>query len=162
MESVSIIIWSILILVIALLIFLRIQKKISKEKRIQKTLQDLADQSNGNISEYDHWFNTLIGIDKKNKQLFFVRNMAAKEVVKVINLAEIQICRINNVSRTVTNGNGSSTNVIDRLELSLKYQKPSVAEDILEFYNTNGGNWNLNDELKLVEKWNILINEELK
>lgn len=61
-----------MIMLCAIPIIIINHKKRSREKQFLKLLFDQAGQHNCVITEYDHWGNKAIGIDKQRLQLFFI------------------------------------------------------------------------------------------
>jgi len=160
MESGTLIAVLIIVVSCILLVLIVNRKKKNKEKRFIQTLLDLADKRQCKISEYDHWNNTLIGIDKDLHKLFFIRKTEEKAIIHEIDLLEIQKCKVVNTSRIVTLKE-STQNVLDKLELSFTYRDQKKHETYLEFYNTNRDNLFLNGELSLIEKWSETVNENI-
>lgn len=142
---------------IVLPIVLLNSKKKNKEKQFIKTLFDLAEKNNCKISEHNLWNNTLIGIDKETRKLFFIRKTDNNLTTNEIDLSEIQKCRIVKSNRIVNNKD-SENNVVDKLELSFAFRDTKKSETILEFYNTNRDNLTVYRELQLIEKWSELVN----
>jgi hypothetical protein len=77
MDSNIILTWSIVILtIISLVVFFQIRNK-NKERKIVSVLHNFAKEYNSKISEYDHWDNSLIGIDNNEvDKLFFIRTIS--------------------------------------------------------------------------------------
>jgi len=149
----------ILIIIVLAVVIVNSNKK-NKKKQFVQTLTDLAEKSNCKISEYDLWNNTLIGIDKDARKLFFIRKNEANAISNVIDLQGIQKCRAINSSRVVTN-NDSNHTVTDKIELALTSPDAKIADTNLEFYNTNRDNLFLNGEIQLAEKWAAIVNTNI-
>lgn len=149
----------ILIIIVLAVVIVNSNKK-NKKKQFVQTLSDLAGKSNCKISEHDLWNNTLIGIDKDARKLFFIRKTGDNAISNIIDLPGIQKCRVINSSRVVTNNETNHT-VIDKLELALTFPDAKIADTMLEFYNTNRDNLFLNGELQLTEKWAAIVNENI-
>lgn len=134
------------------------------EKRSQKKLKQLlfnyANAHGCSIYEHDLWNNTAIGIDKSNGLVFYVQKTRGQETKLQVNLSKIQRCKISEITKTIKTGEGHDT-VFERLELSFMANGNSPTETSLEFYNTNSSRFVLNGELKLVEKWQKIINDQL-
>lgn len=160
MESGTLIAGLIIVISCILLVVIVNRKKKNKEKQFVQTLFDLAEKSNCKISEYDHWNNSLIGIDKDSHKLFFIRKTEENAIINEIDLSGIQKCKVINSSRIVNNKE-SVQNVIDKLELSFTWRDPKKPEMSLEFYNTNRDNLFLNGELSLIEKWSEIVNKDI-
>ena len=149
----------ILIIIVLAVVIVNSNKK-NKKKQFLQTLSDLAAKNYCKISEYDLWNNTLIGIDKDARKLFFIRKTGDHTISNVIDLQGIQKCRVINSGRVVTNNETNHT-VIDKLELALTSPDAKIADTMLEFYNTNRDNLFLNGELPLAEKWAAIVNTNI-
>lgn len=152
---------AIVILIIVLPILYVNRKRIKSEQKFKNRLINLAAESNGTITECARWLNSSIAVDKNQHLLFFIKDVSLGETRKTIDLKEIQKCRVINTSRSIKGQDGSNVVVIDRLELGLTYKMPNCPEEKLEFYNTDSGTLTITDELMLVEKWKLIINNEL-
>lgn len=148
--------WSITLLAIAgLIVFIRVRNK-NRDKRTLAVLQTFARENNSEISYYDTWDKTLIGIDNKEiNRLFFIRNIPDREIRELINISEVADCRMSKTERKVKYDK-ETVNVIDRIELIFSFynQKPEIA---LEFYNTDYDQLTLSGELQLAQKWTGII-----
>ena len=150
----------IFLIICVLAVVLVNSNKKKKGKRFSQTLFDMVEKNNCKISEYDLWNNTLIGIDKDSHYLFFIRKTDSNVITNEIDLSEIQKCRVVNSARIVNNKK-SSSNVIDKLELSFSYRDPKKNETTMEFYNTNRDSLTVYRELQLIEKWSEIINTDI-
>jgi hypothetical protein len=136
-------------------------KKRSRDKQFVQMLFNLAGQYNCKITEYDHWGNKAIGIDKQRLQLFFICKKEASGLTeKQVDLDTIKKCRFINTSRTVNTGGGSQT-VIEKLELGFTWNDPKIPEDYMEFYNSIYDSLSLRGEIQLAEKWSAIANKEI-
>ena len=131
-----------------------------KEKKLMQALSNLAKQHNGTIHQHDFSGEFVIGIDETANYIYFFKNMKDKEVAHAINLASIQNCKVINKSSTINN-KGHNYKVTELLELSLAALDKSKPDILLEFYNADE-NYQINDELQLIEKWSKIINDRLK
>lgn len=131
------------------------QKK--KRNNFFKELTKLAEQEKVNFSQHDVWgLYYGLGLDNSTHKLFYFKKRDGREKKVLIDLNEVEKCRVNNINRTV-----NDTRVIDRLELVFIYRNARLPEVILEFYD-NEESMSLNDELHLTEKWKTIINSSLK
>lgn len=157
MKTGTLIIGIVVILLITIpLTLLNIKKNKKKKEFIQK-FHDFAKKNNCDISEFDHWGTTLIGIDKVAGKLFYHKKQPDIMIEKTISLNEIQKCRAINTNRTVKTQNQSNT-VTDKLELAFTYYDKNKSDEIIEFYNNSFDGLALTDELLMVEKWEKIIN----
>ena len=131
-----------------------------KKQEKKKFLQDfnlLAKQQGLEISQADFWNHSYaIGIDSQKQKLFYLKKNNEQEQKILVDLAELVSCQIINKSRYE-----QDTMMVDHVLLSLTYQNPGVAEKTLEFYDKNES-MTIDDELQLSEKWNTIINSQLK
>lgn len=153
--------WSITILAITVLI---IYLKVRSKKKDEKTLEPLlsfASEHNSEISYYNTWENTLIGIDNNEaNRLFFIRKTPGGEIRKTINLSEVTDCRMVKIERKVKY-NKEIVNVIDRIEVILSFSKhkPEIS---LEFYNDDYDQLTLSGELQFAQKWTSMLKGSVK
>ncbi|WP_346861749.1 hypothetical protein [uncultured Draconibacterium sp.] len=159
--------WSITLLAITLLIFFI---KVKNKKRDEKTLEPLlkfASEHNSEISQYNSWDKTIIGVDtNETSRLFFIRNIPGMEIRETINLLEVSDCKMVKAERKVKYQK-HTVNVIDRIQLVFSFYKHK-SEIRLEFYNEDYDQLTLSGELQLAQKWASLVkdiiikNRELK
>lgn len=136
----------------------RASKK-NKKQLIDK-LTKLAEKHSSVIKESDHCNDFAIGIDNKEKALFYVKAGNDGEKLQVIKLRDYKATRIVNQSKTLSD-NGSKTTVTAKLALALVPVNKDKAEIQLDFYNSEDKN-QITSELELLNKWNELVNLELK
>lgn len=136
----------------------RASKK-NKKQLIDK-LTKLAEKHSSIIKESDHCNDFAIGIDNKEKALFYVKAGNDGEKLQVIKLRDYKATRIVNQSKTLSD-NGSKTTVTAKLALALVPVNKDKAEIQLDFYNIEDKN-QITSELELLNKWNELVNLELK
>jgi len=101
-----------------------------------------------------------IGLDDDANFVFFFRKIKDQEIGKHINLSEFQSCKLINVSRTIDSKEQSSK-VVDKVELVFITGAKNSSNAAFEFYNSEDSA-QLNGELQFAEKWQIIINEQLK
>ena len=131
-----------------------------REKKFLRQLSEIAQRNNCNISRYDLWNNSAIGIDDVALSVIYVRKTKDQISAEHINLSEIQKCRIINSGRTVSN-KGSHYNVVDKLDLGFTFRDQNKKEALLELYNTEHDNLTLNGELQIGEKWCKIVNDKI-
>ncbi|MBN2603436.1 MAG: hypothetical protein JXA91_04830 [Candidatus Thermoplasmatota archaeon] len=148
--------WSIAALaILGLIVFIRSRNK-NRDKKILAPLLSFARENNSEISYFDTWDKTLIGLgDKENNSLFFIRNIPEREIREKINLSEVSECRMLKTERKVKYGK-ETVIVTDRIVLAFSFykHKPEVC---LEFYNSDYDELTLCDELQLALKWTGMI-----
>lgn len=160
MELNTILGWSITLLIVTGLIVILRFKNLKMKKQTLSVLQAFAKENNSEISTYDTWDKTLIGIDdKEENKLFFIRSIPENEIRKVIILSDVLECKIAKTARNVS-FKKETVHVIDKIELvlSLGNKKPNVS---LEFYNTDYDHLTLSGELQLAEKWLEIVKKSI-
>ena len=53
-----------------------------KKKKLHRALKELAESQSCKISEYDHWKDSCIGIDKEKRRLFHIVKNSNKNIFK--------------------------------------------------------------------------------
>lgn len=148
MDATSLTIGIILVIVCVLPFILFSINNTKKRKERVLNLVKIAKENNATIQEKDDWHQTIIGLDKTNKMLFFSEKSEEFDKFITINISELQNCRI---ERTENNNK-----VLEKLELELTFaSKPIV---VLEFFNINKTRLILN-EVELIQKWQQLLNK---
>lgn len=160
MDLESTIMGAILVAICALPFLMMGRNRKKRERHLFQSLTNIALQHNGKINQHEIGIDYGIGIDETNDFVFFFKQTKDKVVEECIALAEIEVCTVNKITRTVENDSGANA-IIDKLELiflPIAAKKKGVA---LEFFNT-AVYTQLNGELQSVEKWTKRINEHLK
>ena len=148
MDSTSLTIGIILLIVCVLpfILFSVINSK-KRKKRIQNLIQK-AKENNATIQEKDDWNQSIIGIDKTNKMLFFSKKSEEIDKFISINISELLKCRIEKTE--------NKHNVLEKLELELTFaSRPTI---VLEFFNKDETRLILN-EIEIIQKWQTLLNK---
>ena len=148
MDSTSATIGIILLIICVLpFILFSVNNTKKRKKRIQNLIKK-AKESNATIQEKDDWNQSIIGIDKVNKLLFFSKKSEEFDKFISINISELLKCRI---ERTENN-----YKVLEKLELELTFaSKPTV---VLEFFNKDETRLIVN-EIEIIQKWHALLNK---
>lgn len=148
MDSTSLTIGIILMIVCVLpfILFSVINTK-KRKKRIENLILK-AKENNATIQEKDDWNQSIIGIDKTNKMLFFSKKSEEFDKFISINISELLKCRIERTE--------NKHNVLEKLELELTFaSRPTV---VLEFFNKDETRLILN-EIEIIQKWQTLLNK---
>lgn len=151
MDSTSLTIGIILLIVCVLpfILFSIINSK-KRKKRIENLILK-AQENNATIQEKDDWNQSIIGIDKTNKMLFFSKKSEEFDKFISINISELLKSRIERTE--------NKHNVLEKLELELTFaSKPTV---VLEFFNKDETRIILN-EIEIIQKWETLLNKITK
>lgn len=148
MDSTSLTIGIILVIVCVLpFILFSVNNSKKRKKRIENLVKK-AKESNATIQEKDDWNQSIIGIDKTNKMLFFSKKSEEIDKFISINISELLKCRIERTE--------NKHKVLEKLELELTFaSKPTV---VLEFFNKDETRIILN-EIEIIQKWQILLNK---
>ena len=148
MDSTSLTIGIILLIVCVLpFILFSVKNRKKRKKRIQNLIKK-AQENNATIQEKDDWNQSIIGIDKTNKMLFFSKKSEEFDKFISINISELLKCRIERTE--------NKHNVLEKLELELTFaSRPTI---VLEFFNKNETRLILN-EIEIIQKWQTLLNK---
>tara|TARA_R110001583_G_scaffold77046_1_gene210156 strand:+ start:8026 stop:8514 length:489 start_codon:yes stop_codon:yes gene_type:complete len=152
MDSGTLIIGLIILVICALPFILSGRNRITNEQNIKKAFFELAQKNNTSILQNDFWFKTAIGINTTSHQLFFYRKIKDNETSAIINLSEYQKCSIIKLN--------DGGNNIDIIQLVLVPNAAKKSKIILEFYNSRFTTM-LDGENQLVDKWSKIINETI-
>jgi hypothetical protein len=129
-----------------------IRKKRNK-KQIVNSLSDYAKQNLCKIDEYEVCEEYVIGIDKGLHFLFFLQKGEEENQFYKINLNEIKSAK-----KLITR---DSSGRINRLAIAFYPLKKNVETLELEFYNSEQ-KFEINNELQTLEKWNLIISDQLQ
>lgn len=148
MDSTSLIIGIILLIVCVLpFILFSVNNSKKRKKRIQNLIQK-AKENNATIQEKDDWNQSIIGIDKTNKMLFFSKKSEEFDKFISINISELLKSRIERTE--------NKNKVLEKLELELTFaSRPTI---VLEFFNKDETRLILN-EIEIIQKWQTLLNK---
>lgn len=128
---------------------------------LTQTFSELAAKAGLNIVAPECWNKMYcIGLDPNAGKILYVKvkNGAAQEIV--IDLAEIEKCRVVNHSKSAVAHN-TATKVVEKIELVFTPFAAHHNEKTLEFYAL-AESLTIGNELKLAEKWKQLAEQQLK
>lgn len=131
-----------------------------RKKQLLQTLNDLAEKRRGKIVQHDFWADSAIGLDQQANYLYFIRGGNGQDQVQEVNLADISLCKASNLGRTIGKKHGDYK-VVEELELLLTPVEKGAPDISLEFYH-HGTDLQINWDVKLLDKWAKLINDQLK
>lgn len=137
------------------------RNKKSGAKGLTQAFSQAAAKAGLNIPNPECWSNTYcIGIDPQAGKMLYlkVKNGASQETV--IDLGEIEKCRVANHTKTAVAHNTASK-VVDKIELVFTPFAAHHNEKALEFYSL-AESLTIGNELKLAEKWKQLAEQQLK
>ena len=133
----------------------RAQRK--KGKQFSTVFELAAKQQNLQIAQKEFWNSKYgIGIDANSRKLLYLKKKGEEVQQTLIDLSEVEKCRVANHSRGVKTHN-TAAKVIDRIDLVLTFRTPGAAEKNLEFYSVDES-LIIGKEVLLAEKWLKLIN----
>lgn len=149
----SLIIISILGVILMLIPFVFSDSKTKKaNQQLKKVLENLADEWNSALGEYQIIPNTAIGLSKPGNRLFVAKRRGENILQTQLDLSEMKQCTIRTRSRSVTY-NSSSTTVTDMIGLGFIPRDKARPELLVELYNSDSDSQTLSDELSTAEKW---------
>jgi len=152
----TIIIGAIAVAICFLPFFLMNSGKKKRDRQLIQSLNDFAAKSNCSISKTDIWYNAAIGLDEKNKVLFFLKKENDKESIKEIKLSEIQNAKILKNSKPYGKKNNESI-LIEHIGLALSSGDKNKPDIVLTFYSSIS-NRQIHTEFQLAEKWEKNVN----
>jgi len=141
-------------------IILLSRHKSNKKKLLLNELDNLAQQLNGKIDEYDFWKTMSIGIDKSNNSLYFIQKRELEIVKRHVNMQEISQCRAINKSNVISNKDSNYT-VVEQLGLAFTFIDKTKSDLIFEFYNIDFDGFTVTNEASLIEKWAAIANASI-
>ena len=160
MDSSTILTSGIFILFCMILYVLVNRSKKKKEKQLLIPLRSLAETDNCEISHYDIWNDSVIGIDETKNIIFSIRKTKEKETSVVVYLADFFRCRVTEVSRTSGPKEGN-IKAFDRIDLVFNNKDKNKSDINVEFYNANTDRLTLTGELQVAEKWCKIANDRI-
>jgi hypothetical protein len=152
MDSSTIIIGIIMVALCSLPFILSGSNRTKNEGKIKNSIFELAQKNNTSILQNDFWFKSAIGINTNSNELFFYRKIKDIETSEIIQLAEYQKCKVVKLN--------DNSNHIELLQIVLVPNSSNKAETVLEIYNAEFSP-QLNNEVKIIEKWSKLINDSI-
>ncbi len=158
MDFGSAIVGTISVIIFILPIILMNRNKKNKTKLLLGELQNIASQYQSEIDQYETFNSFAIGIDSYHKLAYFYKDGKMQSRKYHIDLTKIRECKPEVISRTIKDGKRINK-VIDSVALQLIPVSESKPIQ-LEFYNADEG-LQLNGELKAIEKWSKVINQQL-
>lgn len=159
MDSSSLIITIILlVLAAAPFVYFAVRKNMRNNK-FKALINEYAAQNNSNPENYDFWNTCAIGIDNKNHSLVYVRKTDKNEYIKhFVNLKEVQRARLIETEKNV-GADGTTTRILARLDVAISFTDKNKSDETLEFYNVDYDGYIQTNELELAKKWINVINE---
>ncbi|MBU3660598.1 MAG: hypothetical protein FGM14_12035 [Flavobacteriales bacterium] len=160
MDLESILIGVILIVICIIPVVLLRNNSTKKRTNLIKAVKKLAEQQNCELGQFEVCGDLIIAFDQRKKHVFFHRTIQSLVEEKSIDLESIQSCKFINTITTLMNNFGESKTEIDKLELCFKPKNNESEIISLEFFNSKV-NFQIYDELLVIQKWSKLIEEQL-
>jgi hypothetical protein len=158
-EATIIILGIVAVITLPFLIFYVIKKR--KEIKFLKHFKSLAQKEKLIISHKEFWDHSYaIAIDNKLKKLIYAKRMEGETAGTIIDLSEVEKCRIVRTNKTQPSLNGKDP-LTDRLEMIFTFRNSEIPEKVLEFYENSDFMPNAADSFH-IEKWFNIINSNLK
>lgn len=101
------------------------------------------------LSEHQLWNNILIGVNKMEGKLYFLRKQKEKELFKMIDLSKIHKCQLLTSNRNL---------IINRIMLSFISTNQVGSPTVLEIYNSKTDKIILPGELQFATRWENIAN----
>lgn len=124
----------------------------SKQKKLVRSLQTLADPHQSKIADKDCYANFAIGVDESNLHCYYYKKGKEIELKNCIELTDVEHCSINKVTESKFKNDH-----VDKIELVLRSKDSSKPSQVLEFYNSDEF-MTMGGELKLAQKWEQNLN----
>jgi hypothetical protein len=138
------------------MVYFHLAQKKQKNAFLKGFLAQAAEQQ-VQVTHHDVWSHYFaLGLDPQSNKLFYLKQRDGKEQKVLINLAEVDKCRVVNTKKMLNNDP-----IIDRLELVFTFKNTRIPEKSLEFFN-KGEFMTLSGELQLIEKWKTIANSQLE
>jgi hypothetical protein len=149
----------VVIITLPFLIIYIIKKR--KDIKFLSHFTNLAQKEKIMISQKEFWNHSYaIGIDNNSKKIIYANRLKDETTGTIIDLADIEKCRIVTINNSIKNQNGKNPKT-DRLELVFTYRNPAIPEKALNFYENAEFMPNA-DECSHIENWYRIINSNLK
>ncbi len=135
-------------------------KKIKKKKFLKEFI-DMSVKAKLTLSHKELWNKSYaIGIDANTKKLLYLNKQDAGEGGTLIDLSEIEQCRMVTTDRYLKSQD-TNNNQTNRIDLVLTHINSNKVEKILEFYK-NAEFLPTADDFAQVDYWLNMINSNLK
>lgn len=137
-----------------------VYRKKKKQTMFLGHISRLSGSNPGNITQFDIWHNSVIGMNDSVAELYFIKNSSDEQTFQKIQLSEFQRCWVNEVSRTVSIKE-SIIKVVEKVEVIMANKVKNKPDTAIEFYNQETDRLDLFGELQLAEKWCKLLNDKI-
>lgn len=128
-----------------------------KDRKVLEALNSIATIQKCKITQHDICHNYGIGIDENENFAFFQLKNGKEFEPTYVDLATVNNCSINKITRTAVN----NEKLIEQLHLEFSSKQKNGKPMRFEFFNADKY-FQLSDEIKMINKWNEIINNQLK
>ena len=136
------------------------RKQKTKHRKLLASFEEAAKSHQFKITQLDVLGDQhVIGIDNLKKKVFFFRNTEGGTERILIDLRDVEACKLINASRNLKTHAGNTT-VVDRLGVRIIYKQGRLPEKKLLFYDGTSGNA-LGNQFALAQKWVQVIQSNL-
>ena len=134
-------------------------RSVNTNRKMLQSLKEIAQQYNCNIDKHEFCNNSVIGLDKQNKHVFFFKKKEGASVSQFVNLSEIQDCKA--IKRTnATTFKNEDVTLFEKIELKFIPINKNKGEISFELYGPE--NRQVNGELQMADRWSAQIAEHIK
>lgn len=110
-----------------------------KEKKLHKNLNQYAQQEKLTLTNEEVWGDHYaLGIEKRSKKLVYLKHTQNGNQKELINLSEVQKCKVSNNTALVHETSGKKS-VLSSIKLLFHYRDSRKGTFTLEVYDNNNG-----------------------
>jgi len=137
------------------ILFTNNDKKASS--KLLKFISKEAGNLQYNVSETDQSGDFALAMDVNQKMLLFAKKLKYEYMIQNLALKDFNECKVIKSERISHNKN-AHTDGIQKIELRFYYKEKTKSPLNIELFNAEE-NPSIQDELKVAEKWSVLINK---
>lgn len=135
---------------------------ISHRKKVKQNLYILnreAAKYNLNLTRFNTWGNTSIGMDAQAGAVLFTKKTADGEITQQVILGNTAKCRVADIKRTQSDGDHHYS-ITERLDLV--FETRDKKETAFSFFDIQHDGGMLTGELQMAEKWCTQVNSFIR
>lgn len=122
-----------------------------KVKKLNNELTQYAQKENITLTNKEVWGNGYaLGIDQENRKLLYIKKGENNDQKRMIDLSEVEECKVSNGTKTVQNAGGSKS-FVSSIRLLFRYQNPKKGSASLEIFDGENGK-TLTSEIAIANK----------
>jgi len=160
MDTVSISIGLFIMGVFLLIFILPVMNTKKRQKEMIAVLHALAGRNNSIVGKKEIIGDVIVGLDEEQGILYYCKNNKVKDSSTSIQLKNVMQCKLINQMKKVKSSN-ENYNPYEKIGLEFVSKEKQHPHVIWEFYNVEETS-QLNFDVKLLEKWEKLINSGIK